>query len=675
MQHHLRFRQVHLDFHTSGQISGIGLAFDKHEWQQTLRDAHVNSITLFAKGHHGWHYNQTNVGHMHPRLGFDLLRAQFDASKEIDINVPIYISAGLDDASMDQHPEWLLAPVNPQTLDVSIPNPIRPGFRPVCFNSPYTEHLAAEIREVLEQFPNCDGIFLDIVHPRLCACPHCLKVMRDNGLDPANPDDLNTCAQMGLERYYQLTTTAVNDINPEMPIFHNAGHLTPGKRATLRKYFSHIELESLPTGGWGYDHFPLSAKYAQILDFDFLGMTGKFHTTWGEFGGFKHPNALRYECAAMLAFGAKCSIGDQLHPAGRLDTSTYRLIGKAYAEVEAKEPWCDNVTNVAEIAILPLAAVNASSARDIPGDIGAGRVLLEGHFLFDVIDLEADFPKYKLIILPDEITIDNKLKKRLDAYLAKGGHLLLTGTSGLDKKGRPIFNIDATCEGPSPFQPDYALPVKPLQPSDIDSPMVMYLRGQRLKPTKKSASLGDIYDPYFNRTDHIHFCSHQQTPFQPEPSGYACGVKTDSIVYMSHPLFSQYRGWGAVPLAEYLRNIVTLALGAKPALLCNMPSTARVSIMEQTALNRQILHLLYANIIPRGGSGSVNGVPVRGNGQVIEELLPLHDIDISYKPPRPVKALTLEPQGLPVPFTTDADGRLNFTIDRFTCHQMLCFQF
>jgi hypothetical protein len=56
-----------------------------------------------------------------------------------------------------------------------------------------------------------------------------------------------------------------------------------------------------------------------------LGMTGKFHTTWGEFGGFKHPNALRYECAAMLAYGAKCSVGDQLHPLGRMDESTYVL--------------------------------------------------------------------------------------------------------------------------------------------------------------------------------------------------------------------------------------------------------------------------------------------------------------------------------------------------------------
>ena len=33
----------------------------------------------------------------------------------------------------------------------------------------------------------------------------------------------------------------------------------------------------------------------------------------GEFGGYKHPNALRYETSLCLANGAACSIGDQLH--------------------------------------------------------------------------------------------------------------------------------------------------------------------------------------------------------------------------------------------------------------------------------------------------------------------------------------------------------------------------
>ncbi|MEI7834394.1 MAG: hypothetical protein WCJ56_14500, partial [bacterium] len=63
-------------------------------------------------------------------------------------------------------------------------------------------------------------------------------------------------------------------------------------------------------------------------------MTGKFHSHWGEFGGYKHPNALRFESALSLANGAKISIGDQMHPYGKLDEATYRLIGTAYAEVE-----------------------------------------------------------------------------------------------------------------------------------------------------------------------------------------------------------------------------------------------------------------------------------------------------------------------------------------------------
>ena len=103
----------------------------------------------------------------------------------------------------------------------------------------------------------------------------------------------------------------------------------------------HLEIESLPTGGWGYDHMPLSAKYAATQKgVEYLGMTGKFHTSWGEFGGFKHPNALRYECAAMMAFGCRCSIGDQLHPNGELNIDTYKRIGLAYREVAEKEPWC-----------------------------------------------------------------------------------------------------------------------------------------------------------------------------------------------------------------------------------------------------------------------------------------------------------------------------------------------
>ena len=81
-------------------------------------------------------------------------------------------------------------------------------------------------------------------------------------------------------------------------------------------------------------------------------MTGKFHTTWGDFHSFKNPAALQYECFRMLALNSKCSIGDQLQPDGKIDQATYDLIGSVYAEVERKEAWCRDARPVTEIGLL-----------------------------------------------------------------------------------------------------------------------------------------------------------------------------------------------------------------------------------------------------------------------------------------------------------------------------------
>ena len=93
--------------------------------------------------------------------------------------------------------------------------------------------------------------------------------------------------------YCRRIEKSVRKYSDTATIFHNAGHITHGRRDIV-DFDTHLELESLPTGGWGYDHFPMSAAYVRTLGKEFLGMTGKFHTSWGEFGGFKHPNALIY---------------------------------------------------------------------------------------------------------------------------------------------------------------------------------------------------------------------------------------------------------------------------------------------------------------------------------------------------------------------------------------------
>ncbi len=90
----------------------------------------------------------------------------------------------------------------------------------------------------------------------------------------------------------------------------------------------------------------------------------------------------------------------------RINHVTYDLIGSVYDSVKEKEPWCDNVSAVTEIAVFTPEAVIGSS-REFPASIrGFYRMLEEAHYQFDIIDQYMDFSKYKLIILPDIITMD-----------------------------------------------------------------------------------------------------------------------------------------------------------------------------------------------------------------------------------------------------------------------------
>lgn len=676
MGHHLRFRQIHLDFHTSPKIPGIGQNFDKAAWQETLRNGHVNSITCFATGHHGWSYYHTNVGDMHPNLEFDLLRSQFDACKEIDVNVPIYLTAGVNNWASHNHPEWREIGADGSYCGWT-QRIIDPGFHSMCFNTPYLNLLCRQIEEVVTLFPDCDGIFLDIINQNQCCCKWCLEGMEEAGLDAGIEADRITWSKKVLLEYYRRATNAAKSNDTAMPIFHNSGHISVGKRDLLQ-YFSHLELESLPTGGWGYDHFPLSAKYVKGLDLDFLGMTGKFHTTWGEFGGYKHPNALRYECAAMLAFGSKCSVGDQLHPRGGLDESTYAIIGQAYKEVEEKEPWCDNVEAVSDMAILSVVSTNPTESRESYADTGAGRILLEGHLLFDVIDTKADFSKYKLIILPDEVIVNRKLKEKLDDYLSAGGKLMLTGKSGLDEeKEEFLFDIGAKCKGIHEYSPDYLQPAKETAPDFINSPMVMYQPAVKLESLSQGAiSLGKVLPSYFNR-NFRHFCSHQHTPQNPEGKTYEAGTINGNILYLAHPVFTLYRGYGAVAVKEFVLNAIHFFMRDEIMVKTNLPSQGRISLMNQQQEGRYILHLLFANKLYRGGdvelSGGTTSVTTKGL-EVIEELLPLRGTSIEIGLTEDIKETTLEPGGKRVDFIRK-DGVCKLTIEEFTCHQMVVFQY
>ena len=653
----MRFRQVHLDFHTSEHIEDIGKKFDKKQFQTALKKGHINSITLFSKCHHGWAYHPSQANEIHPHLDFDLLGAQIQAAHEIGVKTPIYLSAGLDEKMAHRHPEWLVRNLDESTTWAK--DFTEPGYHKMCMSSPYLDYLVKQIEEVCKNY-DADGIFLDIAGVQPCYCQNCIAKREELGLNPYDENDVLKHAEMVYKRYAEKTRAAVDKYKPNLSLFHNGGHIRQGRR-DLVNYNTHLELESLPTGGWGYDHFPFSARYCQGLGVDYLGMTGKFHGSWGEFGGFKHPNALRFEVALAAANGAKCSVGDQLSPSGEMDMVTYDLIGSAYSELEEKEEWLDNVEPVADIAIIsPEAYVGDLSTGQMTkvDDSGSGvcRIMLEGKYLFDVIDFESDLSKYKVIILPDVIRADIDFAKRLREFCDCGGKVLATGKSALYENSNEFcLNLGAEWIKENPYKPDYFRPLEKIKDMG-DTGYIMYGNGEKIRCIGNE--LGIRENPYFNRT-RAHFCSHQHTPNSCEYGGAGMTEGKDGI-YIAWNIFADYAQSGELHLKQMVIFALDRLLDSAKTLKTNLPAQGIVTLMKQS--DRLICHLLYASPVKRG-----NGI------EVIEDILPIYNVELAIKTDKKINKVYLAPQKEDIDFTYD-DGYISVKLDKIECHQMVVFE-
>lgn len=687
----MNFRQVHLDFHTSEKIGDIGKRFDKEEWKEALQAGHVNSITLFSKCHHGYAYHPTTANEMHPGLDFDLLGEQLAVCKELSINAPVYISAGYDEKEALKHPDWLMVSSLGAGHDF-----MHPGYHLFCYNTPYLDRLVAQVEEVMERYQP-SGVFLDISNVRVCYCPHCIASMIKVGHNPRVREDVITHGEEVYTEYCNRIEAAVRKYNKNTAIFHNSGHVACGRRDLARKN-THLELESLPTGGWGYDHFPMSAAYVRTLGMDYLGMTGKFHRTWGEFGGFKHPNALRYEAALSLAFGAKCSIGDQLHPSGAINLSTYRLIGAAYAEIEEKEAWCDHVEAVADIAILSSEACrNYLEAKAklhnlvLPSDEtlenyrladrGCSRILLEGKYLFDMIDLESTLEEYKLVILADYVLLDEELGARISKYLATGGKVLATGKSGLNlEQDKFLVEMGISYLGESQFRPTYMVPntsdlKKDVSNESIDhinlenerqnqwingeTNYIMYEKAYAIRVEEQSKVLAYLAEPYFNRTLE-HFCSHFHTPEQPD-SKIPAAILNENIGYIGWCVFEEYATIGSLHLKELVVNAIEALLGEQKTLkVSNLPDRGIVTVMKQG--DRYINHLLFTHTTIRGN-----------NTEIIEDIVPIYNVEVTIAMEEKPSRVYLAPQNEDITYEY-AQGKLTYQVDKLHMHQMVAVE-
>ena len=652
-------RQIHLDFHTSPHIKGIGSRFSKEQFQAELKRGKVQSITIFAKCHHGLCYYPTKVGTMHPGLDFDLLGEMLDACHEIGVRAPIYITTAWSELDAEAHPEWLAIKSDgtPDTkydfnADKDTPKPEGGTWRMLCMNDgEYCQHIYALTEEICRRYKKVDGIFYDIVfHGNICYCDSCKKGMREMGLDPENPADAKIYYDSKHLDFARKCKEIIDTYHENATVFFNSGGADL-RRPQYHPASTHYEMEDLPTAWGGYNKMPPRARFFSTLGKYYLGMTGKFHHAWGEFGGFKPKEALKYEAASMALYGAGMSIGDHLYPDGEMDEQTYENVGYAFDYLEKITPYCYGGEYVNNIGIYY--TLNTEQLH------GISDLLLENQIDYRFV-IDNDYSGLDAVIFPSGAMLDDKGLKALNEFTANGGKVLLI-EKALLKDGKYQIDVGAEYKEDGKFDCDYILPGKELLSLEElpKKPFLSYFVSPIIKNVDADV-YAEIYQPLFSRT-YGHFCGHKNTPYAKDGDTSPALIKKGNVVYISHNIPKIYKERGSVYHRRYFAAALKL-LGYKPLLNVDLYSGGRVTALKQADKNRYCVNMVYASPVKRGFV------------EIIDEILPIYNIKTEIKVDEKIKRVYDPISGKDLPFTL-SDGVCTFTVDELNCHKTVVLEY
>lgn len=627
------------DMHTMQKCPDVGHNFDAADFASELHKAGVELVGFHAKCNQGFCYFDTQKGIRHPSLrpGHDLFGDVVRECNKLGIQVSAYFNCGLSYENALEHTDWCRIGLDgnimhPEIFDIGW---VTPYMRTMCPNSPWREYLLDLIREVRDKYPVA-GFLFDSFNVFPCICPHCVAKMRESGLNPDCKEDVIAFAR-------RTTVSFAEDIS---------AMLEPRKNGLLTYFLgvstlenarigSYLECECLPNSpGWGYDYLPLYARYLRnVAEFDcpILNMTGRFNT-WGDFGSLRTQEAVEYDMFLGLANGMRPNIGDHLHPRGDLFRSVFERIGNVYRKIKPYDPWFENAASAVDMAII----VPKSLGRT-PAFVGFTRMLSELRMQFDFIPAKADWSKYSLIILADNVELDDLLKEKLEKYLASGGKVIATGTSGLDvEKGAFGFEKAWGCRyiGKSKHNPAYFKLDEKYADEMPDIPLATYTDGVEVQVLDGEVA-GEVIAPYYNlQWDGVY--SYFYTP-PAEFSGEPFLVFTEQCAYCSFPLGTSYYNQTSPDLRKVLEIMLRRFL-PQPLTSADkkLPSFARVFVTDKT--DCRIVHLL--NYLP----------DLRGKSLMVEDSLPLTGVKVSCRlDGKKAKNVFLAPEKTAIDYTVSGD--------------------
>lgn len=450
------FYLLHEDHHTS-DAQEVGRDADLEETARLINLSRPDVIQIHAKGNPGWTTYPSKIGHTPPKLRRDVMQVWRDIADKYDYPFSAYFNIGRDGEIMKRRPEWNRSDARGNEID-----------RALCYHSGVAEqYLWPMIREITDKY-RPDGWWFDgsCFTVRLCYCPQCRQrfereYQQEPPTDP-NRKDARWSAYHEMQRqiyreFVTKTAALIHEMDPECLVAVNWAY-------SLRMPERPDPALAYLTGDIGNRVEGLSAEAhwydSTDVPFDLMTQLSTMHShvvAGGTPGrrqfGPKPPVQLQQEMAIVIANGGRFWIWDNPTPESGLVAARHEYLAEHVKPwLLARRAWCLGTRRLPDASLLNAAEAHYA-VTDAAGPVcfnrrdnridGAAELLPRLHLNYEMVGdwrLHAQDVRSGLLIVEHPKRLSRKSVDAVANFVRDGGTLLVTGM-GVSSGGETMRNV------------------------------------------------------------------------------------------------------------------------------------------------------------------------------------------------------------------------------------------
>lgn len=537
------YRRNVIDMHIPDWDGRFLSEFDITKYVEMLTLADVDSAVVCAQSHTGICHYPTKSGHMHNCLkGRDIFGEVVEVCHHKGIKVVAYYSLIFNSWAYDNYSEWRI--INSEGRGAAENS----RYGVCCPNSSgYRDFVITQVEELCNNY-QFEGIRFDMTFwPCVCYCPSCRKrYATEVGRELPTIVNWEDPIWVGFQRkreewlidFAVLVTNTVRRLKPDVSVEHQASTYTAswkfGVTEGLSKYNDFLQGDFY--GGSLEGSFVCKLLYNLTENRPF-GFETSCHLSLSDHTTMKSKELLKAKVFSSLANGGAFIFIDAIDPVGTLNHNVYKKMGEIFRETKPFQKYiggelCQDVAIYLSTRSKCNFADNGKNVKDasdkmphLNAALGVAKSFIANHIPFGIITKKniKDLGKYKVIVLPNILMMDEDEAGVFKDYVRKGGSLyaskytslirtdgkkledfLLADIFGISYRGETkedFTYIAPTDEGENIFR-DYSLKY----------PLSIY--GTHIKTEAKSGVkiLGTMVLPYTDPKDSTRYASIHSNP-------------------------------------------------------------------------------------------------------------------------------------------------------------------